>query len=235
MTADTTAARKLYFAACREVGLAEDVRRLMQERVTGKASTSAMGKGDFIKLMDELKERHGWKPKRHQPKRAGARTIAPGDQAAKIRALWLSLYHLGEVTDPAETAIDAYVRRVTKIDSLRFLDGAGADRVIKALRGWCDRVGYRLPDAMQRRAIDGWRAHAGLTLAPSGFAEKVILITAQWARLKALGAFDLPEAPLQNWLMRHAGVSAPHFIDPEQIDGLIERLGRWVRKAKEAK
>lgn len=237
---DAGKARKALFAACRELGIDDETRKQIQLRVVGKDSTSGMSAGEIGLVLDELKQSHGWTPKR-QPKRAGARPIAPGDQAAKIRALWLALYHLAEIEDPTEAAIDGFARRMTKnapgrggagVDSLRWLDAAAANQVIKALRGWCDRVGFVQPDAAAKRQIDAWRAHAGAEIAPTGFTEKVVLIKVQW-RLLAERTTGIEKAEkLEVWLLRKYGAAAPALLSPQQADHAIEQLGTWLRKTK---
>lgn len=221
MTADTTAARKLYFAACREVGLAEDVRHLMQERVTGKASTSDMGARDFIKLMDELKERHGWKPRPRQPKRAGDRPLAAHPQAAKMRALWLALYHLGYVRNPAEDALAAFVKRQTGVAALQWVTSAQANKVIEALKDRCRLEGFTVP--------------------ADELAAKRELVRAIWRKLATVGAVRIADDfALDNWFQWKV---SPHktglsLLSPEQLDQAAEKLGAWLRgvlkKTKEA-
>ena len=45
--------------------------------------------------------------------RAGDRPLAQTPHARKIRAMWLSLFHLGEVSEPSEDALAAFVERQT--------------------------------------------------------------------------------------------------------------------------
>ncbi len=120
-------------AACQRVGLDDDARRDMQaglvERgVVGHASMAAMSIGDLGKLLDHLNQ--GWKGP------AGHRA-----HVGKIRALWWSLYWLAAIHDPADKAIDAFVRRQTGVSALRFLDHRGAAAVIEALKAWAEREG----------------------------------------------------------------------------------------------
>ena len=76
----------------------------------------------------------GFRPK--PAKRAGTRPLAPGRQPRKMRALWLALYHLGEVRDPSEAALAAFAKRITGIDALQFLEPHEANAVIEGLKSW---------------------------------------------------------------------------------------------------
>ena len=185
-------------------------------------------------LIEELR-RKGFKPaaKARSPRRAGPRRLAPGEQQGKIRALWLSVYHLGEIDDPSEAALAAWVKRQAGVDALEWLDPAAADTAIRGLRGWCKRVGFEQPTAAYEKLIRAARAQAGLPAVGAGFCAKVVLIETQWQRLNALGAFKAGGfASLETWLRREAGVAAPWFLEPEDADRCIEALGAWLRKAK---
>lgn len=120
-------------AACRRAGLDDDARRDMQaglvERgIIGHASMADMSLGDLGQLLDHLNQ--GW-------------TGPAGHRAhiGKIRALWWSLYWLGALHDPKDTALDVFVQRQTGVSVLRFLDHRGASAVIEALKSWAAREG----------------------------------------------------------------------------------------------
>ncbi len=120
------------------------------------------------------------------------------------------------------------------VEALQWLDSGQADRVIKGLRGWLERVGFRFPDADRRKAIEASREAAGLPVAPAGFADKVALLECQWKRIQDSGTMKFAfYAELGRWCAKHYGPAAPYFLSPEQADRAIEELGRWVRKVYE--
>jgi len=216
--------------AKKDLALEEDSYRDLLERVTGKRSAAGLRQAELHDVIEELK-RLGWKAKKTGPKRAGKRKLAQGDQAAKIRALWLDLWHLGEIRDPSEDALAAFVARVTGVEALQWIDGDQADRVIKALRGWLTRIGFAFPGAETREAILVWRTAAGLELVPEGFADKVAMLQCQWKRIQDSGTMKFAFfAALGQWCAKTYGPAAPYFLSPEQADKAIEELGRWVRK-----
>lgn len=129
---------KAVHAACREMGLDEETRRSVYEAATGKRSATAMTVGDLNKVLDALKSR-GWKGWKRPPRRAKATRLYDGPQARKARALWLLLHQAGEVRDPSETALAAFVARTTSRQSLGDADAGAMNAVIEALKKWCSR------------------------------------------------------------------------------------------------
>ncbi|BAE49266.1 regulatory protein GemA [Paramagnetospirillum magneticum] len=211
---DVQQARKAWFAACREIKLGDEERKAIQSRICGKDSASTMTARDFTRCLSDLKDRGLWKPS-HARKRAGNRPMAADPQSAKMRALWLALYHLGAVRDPAESALTAFAKRMTGKDALQWLDMSQGNRVIEALKDWCVREGF----------------------SPSrdGTVSKQLLLYALWAKLHALGAVRIADtAALDNWLT--TGRISPHttavtMLSEQQLDQAAEKLGTWVRRA----
>lgn len=230
--------------ARQRLGMEDGAYRDMLERVAGVRSAAELSASSRAAVLEELK-RLGFRDRPGQPRRAGKRPIAEGEQQAKIRALWLSLYHLGEVDDPSEAALAAFVRRMTRtatapdgVAALQWLDAASANRAILSLRGWCERVGFAQPTAERHAQINSWRALARLDPADIGFAAKVGLIGLLWQRLGEAGAFTLAGpifASQETWLRQRFGVAAPHFLQPQDADRAIEQLGKWLRRARAEK
>ena len=117
--------------------------RALLLRVTDKSSCAEMSVPQLERVLAEF-ERFGFGSAK--PKRAGRIAQADGDQARKIRALWLSLWNLGEVKDPSEEALEAFMRRMTKATKLQWITPRQADQIIRALYGWLERAGWERPD-----------------------------------------------------------------------------------------
>ncbi|MBU1352135.1 MAG: regulatory protein GemA [Gammaproteobacteria bacterium] len=77
--------------------------------------------------------------------KAGGRPLAVTPDARKVRALWLFLHVLGEVRDPSEKALAAYVNRIAKVDDLRWAGSRSIENLIETLKKWAMR---RLPAAV---------------------------------------------------------------------------------------
>lgn len=215
--------------AKKQLAVEEGAYRALLTRVTGKTSCSVMSEAELIRVIEEFK-RLGFSDLPKPAKRAGGRAQAMAGTARKIRALWLSLYHLGEIQDSSEAALAAFVERTTGVEALQWIDGVQADAVIKALRGWLDRIGLPRVDAMAMRAIDRARDQAQLPHLGEGHAAKCWLIWFQWSKLGALARQTMT---LEEWLTRYFhGVTKTALLTPAQADQAIERLGRLIRAGK---
>ncbi|WP_219211887.1 gp16 family protein [Variovorax boronicumulans] len=117
-------------------------------RTAGKAdSTAKMGVPALMKVLEHAKKA-GFKVR----SKAGDRPQATPTEARKVRALWLFLHHLGAVQDPTESALAAYVKRIAKVDDLRWARDDQMLALIESLKKWAMRF---LP-----AAIAGLRAEA---------------------------------------------------------------------------
>lgn len=184
--------------------------RAMLGRVANADSARDLPVGRLISVVEELK-RLGWTDKPTAPKRAGNRPQAADPQSTVIRALWLALYHLGELADPSEAALATFVRRQTKVDALQFLTPMQARRVIETLKGWCARVGYDVPSGKPLLA-------------------KVLLVRAQWTRLVAAGAVTDGDTLAGD--LAGLGWAVPvSLMSTAQLDQVAEALGKRVRRA----
>lgn len=69
------------------------------------------------------------------------RISLPEPQARKIWQLWQALHEAGAVRNPHEKALNAFVKRQTKVESYRWLNRYQASEIIEALKKWQGRVG----------------------------------------------------------------------------------------------
>lgn len=106
------------------------------EATTGKRSLRAMTEGEVARVLDELRNRGAKRPPR---KKQGRRAGEAGDVERKIRALWISLWHLGVIEDRSDKALAAFVKRQAGVDDPRWLNADQAPAVIEALKDWATR------------------------------------------------------------------------------------------------
>lgn len=85
----------------------------------------------------------GFKP---LPKRGG-RAQAQSPMARKARALWISLYHLGEVRNRSEKALEAFATRQLKCEAMAWANQREAAKLIEALKAMAIRAGWKQADA----------------------------------------------------------------------------------------
>lgn len=128
--------------AAKELRLDDDTYRAMLLRITGKSSATLCTDGQLGLVLDELKAK-GWKPKaaaKASPRRASNPARHP--LAMKARALWISLHQLGAVTDPSETALEAFARRQLGVDRLQWAVPSEGAALIEALKAMAERAGW---------------------------------------------------------------------------------------------
>lgn len=116
------------------LGLSREDYEHVCRTVTGKASAAAMDAAERDKLLKHFKAK-GFQVK-PTAKSMQARTLAQDAQSRKVRALWLMLHALGQVRDPSETALAAYVKRMASVDALQW---ANHYAVIESLKSWAMR------------------------------------------------------------------------------------------------
>ncbi|CAM3168875.1 gp16 family protein [Moritella viscosa] len=138
---------KLIHVAKRKLALEDDVYRLILTRETNKQSCSHMSIGELESVLLAMKQA-GFKPLSNGHKTAVKKRLSPQSgqakhgQIDKIRAIWITMYQHDIVKDRSETALDAYVRRVTsnQIDHVGWCDSRRASQILESLKRWHRRV-----------------------------------------------------------------------------------------------
>lgn len=135
---------KLIHVARRDLGMDEPTYRTVLLSAGKSESLSGMSVSNMQAVLERLKK-DGFKVR---PK-ASSRPLATAPEASKVRALWLFLYELGEVRDPSEKALVAYVSRIAKVDDLRWSHGSRqvnaefkdrSELLIETLKKWAMRI-----------------------------------------------------------------------------------------------
>lgn len=207
-------------AACRRKGLDDDDRRALQREATGKASLSDMTPAELGRFLDHLNR--DWR--------------GPSDNGrahlGKIRALWWSLYWLGEIDRPDDEALTVFVKRQTGIEHLRFLDHMKAPSVIEALKSW-----------LQRSGVTWWGPEEIALRKPGAPIGSPVTITPQQADrhavLEAIGNALRQRGRLREQLCNEArawlGLSGSLYAaSTVQLDAAIREFGKRLRRAIDA-
>lgn len=119
-------------------GLAEDdTWRAWLQREIGKDSLRAMSARELARTLDKVRKQGGRPSAGPQASR-----YADDDQHRMMRGLWIELADMGVVRDRSETALDAYIRRMSG-QELGALTPSAANKMIEGLK------------AMRRRAQEG--------------------------------------------------------------------------------
>lgn len=120
----------------------DDTYRLLLSGYGVKSSTKLSNpKADeLIKDLEEKAVAAGCWERRKTPARVKAtRRLADDPQSKMLRAFWIQLHQAGKVTDPAESALCAFVKRMTRKDALEWLSERDVTVVKKALKDWLER------------------------------------------------------------------------------------------------
>lgn len=133
--------------AKKQLGLSDDDYRDTLQGLFGVRSASKLSDRRLTELVEYFKS-VGFKP---LPRKSASRKSKPPvaaehkqDLIRKMRALWISLYHLGVTRDRSDDALTAFARRVsggrsTGVRSLNWLDEESAEKVIEALKKMAER------------------------------------------------------------------------------------------------
>uniref|UniRef100_E6XHR0 Mu-like prophage protein gp16 n=1 Tax=Shewanella putrefaciens (strain 200) TaxID=399804 RepID=E6XHR0_SHEP2 len=128
--------------------LDEAIYRAMLKNATGKDSLRVMNLPELEQALEVFKQK-GFKPtlntykKRRLSPAAGNSKLASID---KIRAIWITMGHHLVIQDNSESALDAYVRRMTLrsknegVDATPWMTEPQAYKVLESLKNWHKRV-----------------------------------------------------------------------------------------------
>ena len=153
-----TAPRQSHLAAIhmaqKVIGLSADDACALKLHVTGLASAADMSEQQRKRYLAHLSgiqagnalargEKPAYTPKPHQPRSPLHRTVDDDqdERWGKARALWHALAASGVVHTNTDAALMAYVKRQTRLEHWRFLNGYQVNAVIEALKKWCVRSG----------------------------------------------------------------------------------------------
>lgn len=149
---------QLIHVARSQTGMDDDTYRAMLHDRFGVASSKDMDWRQRKQLLDYFKTL-GFKV-RSTGKYTGAvkanpsRALAADPESRKIRSLWILLHELGAVRNPSEEALAVYVKRLTKVDALQWINGEQAQTLIETLKKWAMRFLPAKVEAMARQCSD---------------------------------------------------------------------------------
>jgi phage gp16-like protein len=120
--------------ACKELAL--DKHQLLADRyhIESSKELSLWQLQDLYKHFRNL----GWKAKQGDKSKLSPRYDEP--QYRKIVAMWITLHKAGAVKNGADRAMQAFVKKITGIDNLKWCGGSECHKVIEALKAWGARM-----------------------------------------------------------------------------------------------
>lgn len=139
----------------KDLGLDEDARRDVLQRVTGHRSSADCTDDQLDAVLAEFK-RLGWKSTTPGGK-AGA---AKHPVALKARAMWISLWNLGAIRNGSEKALEAFAARQLGVDRLQWADQAKGKSLLEALKKMAEREGWSQDLRLVRPDKHAWSLKA---------------------------------------------------------------------------
>jgi hypothetical protein len=128
----------LVHAAAKKIGMDEDARRAMQQRVTGKASAADMSEAELVAVCAEL-ARLGADIHVPAPP-AGGPGMATEWQLLTIERL---AHGMGWTEGLTDARLIAFVRRTAKVERPQWLEKSAASHVISGLQRWDAQIKRR--------------------------------------------------------------------------------------------
>jgi len=196
-------------ARARDLGIGEDARRDLIERETGQRSAKGLSDAQLRKVIGAM--------------RAGD-SLPAHPMAGKLRALWISGWHLGVVRDRSDRALCRYVAQALGLDAARWA-ASRMPAAVEEVKRLLAREG----------GVDWSPVKVAWADRPNELrdAPRVRVLEAQWRKLQEAGIADIPEA-LGHYVCRCLGLSQRSLLDisDEQLDEAIRILGSKIRKAQ---
>lgn len=197
-------------------------RQLLARLFKGKSSAGDLSVSQLDQLLEHFRA-EGFKAPKRAPKRAGTRPMAHGPSQDKLRALWLSLYHLGAVRDPSEAALAAYVKRTTRVEALQWLGVEAGGKAIEGLKKMAERAGVDWTKA----GLGAWEPFL-----PAEAREPFAVVSAQWRRLGELGVLTKPSERWWGAAIAATDKARPDEYAAEDWHQAMEWFGRAIRRAQ---
>lgn len=206
---------RLVQVAKRDLAMPEDdYRQMLRTASKGKDSCADMNALELEAVLAHAKKA-GFKVRA----KAGERSQDTSAEAAKVRALWLFLHQLGEVQNPSEAALALYVKRIAKVDDMRWAGPQAMQRLIETLKKWAMR--RALPEAVRLLLAEATQAE----FEPAPGVRAGLLPGATAVARSVLQAHQGPAKP---------GVARPSYEAMLSAwDGLRDALGEAERMGQE--
>ena len=151
--------------------------------------------------------------------------LPKGGATQKLRALWISAWHLGVVRDRRDSALAAWLRQQAGVDAAAWVGPGQAAKAVEALKTWMSRVA----------GVD-WRPH--ILLGQDGRTRqfenpRARVLEAQWRILHQAGVVKVAgDGALAVYAAKHAelGRADSHLaLNDRQADALIRHFGELIR------
>ena len=197
----------------KQLRLDDDTYRAKLVNIVGLTSTKDMTEAQRTTVLTVFRSERTGSTK---PPRPGSPRKLTGKYAAKLQALWIAGWNLGIFKNRDDAALEAFVKRQTGLDAVRFCrDQADARKAIEALKAILARQG-------------GVNWNSGTFLYSGDFPDLFRIAYAQ---------HQIVTAPTGHWLVFRELLKkdkiATDFTKAEWIE-IMNILGERIRAAKKA-
>lgn len=128
---------QLIHIAKAKLGMDDATYRAILADIGNASSSTKMTVSELEQVLEHFKK-CGFKL---VPKNKVNLPLTTDPQSKKIRALWLELHNKGIVRDSSEFALAKMVKRLTGVESLKWITSDQASMVIESLKQWLNRKG----------------------------------------------------------------------------------------------
>jgi phage gp16-like protein len=122
--------------ALNQLGLTDEVYRDILQLNFKVDSSKDLNQFQAERLLGIFKAK-GWKASASKKKPTSPQYV--DGQARKIVAMWIALADAGVIRNRSDRSLQAYVKRQTGVDNLKWCDGAQLRMVIEGLKRWASR------------------------------------------------------------------------------------------------
>lgn len=141
--------------------------------------------------------------------------------ARKARALWISLYQLGEVHNASDQALEAFAKRQLGCEKLAWARQSDAYKLIEALKSWAERAGWKQHNIVTQKMLTPLQLQSGLCEAILGRLKKAGVVPQDWT--------------IHIAQVRLCGIEQNERWTAEDYARLAAELGERLRRAGAAK
>jgi hypothetical protein len=131
-----------------KLGLTDDAYRALLRGASGRESCSVMTVPKLDRVLKALKTA-GFRVEKRMPLKQEETGGAAAEQLSYIKGMWELAARV-----KTEKALNAFIKRIARVDHIRFLDVKGAQKVILALRDMTAKAGYDPDGVPQTRTLE---------------------------------------------------------------------------------
>lgn len=199
--------------ARKQLGMIEDDYRQALFDLTGHDSLTKCSDPQLARMLEHMKSKGFSSLPRNR--------AASHPMARKARALWISLYQLGEVHNSSDQALEAFAKRQLGCEKLAWARQSDAYKLIEALKSWAERAGWRQHNIVTQKMLTPVQLQSSLCELILTRLKKAGVVPADWS--------------LHVAQVRLCGIENNERWTSEDYARLAGELGERLRRAGGAK